>query len=121
MLQSTVVPLHRPPLLLRLPSVALLSSPSLLLSLFLPLSPPLSSPPSPRLLLSPPRPEALRGLVQVFDLSATIKKMRKGGSTEFRKVLFYPSQRAVDYANTLLKARGTAPGSPELFPASPVP
>eukprot|EP00288_Rhodomonas_lens_P015422 CAMPEP_0177701878 /NCGR_PEP_ID=MMETSP0484_2-20121128/6842_1 /TAXON_ID=354590 /ORGANISM="Rhodomonas lens, Strain RHODO" /LENGTH=344 /DNA_ID=CAMNT_0019213133 /DNA_START=32 /DNA_END=1066 /DNA_ORIENTATION=+ len=56
--------------------------------------------------------------VEVFDLSATIKKMRKGGSAEFRKVLFYPAPNAVEYANKLLKASGTAPESPELFPTA---
>jgi len=59
--------------------------------------------------------------LEVFDLSATIKKMRKGGSTEFRKVLFYPSPSAVEYANSILKTRGTASESPELFPATPAP
>ncbi len=60
----------------------------------------------------------LAGRGQVFDLSATVKKMRKGGSAEFRKVLFYPSQKAVEYANSILKARGTSPDSPELFPSA---
>jgi len=59
--------------------------------------------------------------LEVFDLSATIKKMRKGGSAEFRKVLFYPSTKAVDYANTMLKAAGSAPDSAELFPTAPSP
>lgn len=42
--------------------------------------------------------------IEVFDLSALIKKMKKGGKTEFRKVAFYPSRPAVEAAAARIKA-----------------
>ena len=41
--------------------------------------------------------------IEVFDLSALIKKIRKGGNTEFRKVSFYRELDAL--AETLAHGR----------------
>jgi len=62
--------------------------------------------------------------IEVFDLSALIKKIRKGGSTEFRKVNFFPSIKAVEFANTFVSAPSSPPASPAkdaIFPDAPTP
>jgi len=58
--------------------------------------------------------------IEVFDLSALIKKIRKGGSTEFRKVSFYPSTRAVQYANKVVSAPAAEKAPAEGKPAQDV-
>ncbi|EKX55272.1 member of Tic22 family [Guillardia theta CCMP2712] len=56
--------------------------------------------------------------LQVLDLSALIKKMRKGGSTEFRKVVFFPNKDAIEYATgkpaQILASDGKSPST--IFP-----
>ena len=58
--------------------------------------------------------------LQVFDLSALIKKLRKGGSTEFRKVNFFPSIKAVEFANTFVSAPSSR-HPPKLPHKTPIP
>lgn len=60
--------------------------------------------------------------IEVFDLAALIKKMKKGGTTEFRKVAFYPSRKAVETAQAkmtvkpIVGAPATSQGSKGVFP-----
>lgn len=58
--------------------------------------------------------------IEVFDLSALIKKMKKGGTMEFRKVSFYPSRKAVETAAAKMQVKpivGAPPTSKSVFPA----
>lgn len=65
---------------------------------------------------------SLTSTLQVFDLSALIKKLRKGGSTEFRKVNFFPSIKAVEFANTFVSAPSSTGRHPQKLPhKTPIP
>jgi len=57
--------------------------------------------------------------IEVFDLAALIKKMKKGGTMEFRKVSFYPSRKAVETAVAKMEVRpfaGAPASSKSVFP-----
>lgn len=59
--------------------------------------------------------------IEVFDLAALIKKMKKGGTTEFRKVAFYPSRKAVETAAAKVTAKQPVAGAPASSSGSDTP